>query len=126
MLAISWRGRFRRPVIRIGGWALKFARNTDGRKCNQFEMELYQASSETRGAMLCPPIWCSRKGFLLIKAAAEPLRRPFEREEYLELCEQWDYLPGVDKFDAPFEPNESNGGFYQGRLVALDYSTAAW
>ena len=59
-------------------------------------------------------------------AAAVPRQTPLGLEEYLDLCERWDYMPGVDKFDAPFEPGESNWGFYEGRRVALDYSTPAW
>jgi hypothetical protein len=126
VIALSWRGRFRRPVIALGPWAFKFARNADGRKCNLFEIELYRSSSADRQAMLCPALWCSPKGSLLIMGAAQPKRTPFELEDYLELCERWDYMPGVDKFSAPFEPNESNWGTYKGRLVALDYSTPAW
>ncbi len=63
-------------------------------------------------------------GFLLIMAATEPTTVHMSLEEYLEVCEEWGYLPGEDS--CPFEPKPSDWGRYKGRCVALDYSTPAW
>jgi hypothetical protein len=57
-------------------------------------------------------------------SAAEPLIEPLSCEEYVDLFEEWDYLPGEDS--CPFEPKPSDWGWYGGRRVALDYSTPAW
>jgi hypothetical protein len=62
---------------------------------------------------------------MLVMPAAAPLKE-LSGIEYLELCERWDYLPAEDRHAAPFEPNASDWGWYQGRCVALDYSTPAW
>jgi hypothetical protein len=94
------------------------------RACNKYEAELYQSANDCRRKMLCPVLWMSPWGFLLIMAAAEPTTEPMSFQEYLEVCEQWDYLPGEDS--CPFEPKPSDWGWYKGRRVALDYSTPAW
>jgi hypothetical protein len=57
-------------------------------------------------------------------SAAEPLIEPLSCKEYVDLFEEWDYLPGEDS--CPFEPKPSDWGWYGGRRVALDYSTPAW
>ncbi len=74
--------------------------------------------------MLCPVIWISPRGLLLVMSAAKPLSEPLTREEYLELFEEWDYLSGEDA--CPFEPKPSDWGWYKDRRVALDYATPAW
>jgi hypothetical protein len=38
--------------------------------------------------------------------------------------EGWDYMPGED--GCPFEPKASDWGWFEGRMVALDYSIPAW
>jgi hypothetical protein len=124
LFKISRKGSFRRPVIVIGRWAIKCARNSRGRCCNQYEARLYQSVSAERRRMLCPVIWISPNGGLLVMAAASPRTEPLSREEYLELFDEWDYLPGEDS--CPFEPKPSDWGWYRGRWVALDYSTPAW
>src|SRR3954453_5970695 len=66
----------------------------------------HQSANDCRRKMLCPVLWMSPWGFLLIMAAAEPTTEPMSFEEYLEVCEQWDYLPGEDS--CPFEPKPSD------------------
>ena len=78
LFSISTQGTFRTPVIVVGRWALKFARNTQGRRCNRYEADLYRSVSENRRRMLCPVIWVSRRGKLLIMAAATPLTEIFQ------------------------------------------------
>ena len=45
-------------------------------------------------------------------------------DEYMHVAEAWDYMPGEDS--CPFEPKASDWGWFEGRMVALDYSTPAW
>jgi hypothetical protein len=56
--------------------------------------------------------------------AAEPLSDMMSPEEYRRVAEAWDYMPGDDS--CPFEPMASDWGWFEGRMVALDYSTPAW
>lgn len=74
--------------------------------------------------MLCPAIWVSSGGMLLVVAAATPLAGPLSLDEYMGLVDEWDYMPGEDA--CPFEPKETDWGWHGGRRVALDYSTPAW
>lgn len=108
-------GTTRSPVIVIGRWALKFACNELGRRCNQYEADLYRSSSEQRRKLLCPVIWVSDDGELLIMAAATPLTEALTLDQYLALGRWWD--------NCPFEPKAEDWGWYDGRRVALDYST---
>jgi hypothetical protein len=119
MISISRAGSFRRPVIVIGRWALKFARNARGRDCNGYEANLYRTTTDDRRQMLCPVLWISPGGRLLIMAAAEPMTEMMTLEDYLDLGERWGS-------DCPFEPKPSDWGWYKGRRVALDYSAPAW
>jgi hypothetical protein len=111
-------------VIVFGPVALKFARNEEGRACNRYEAELYRNTTPRRRTMLCPVLWASPRGLLLIMRAAVPLSEMMSLEEYLDAAEEWDARPGED--GCPFEPKESDWGWYKGRRVALDYSTPAW
>jgi len=61
---------------------------------------------------------------LLVMRAAVPLSETMSPKEYQEAFEKWDYMPGED--GCPFEPKESDWGWYDGRHVALDYSTPGW
>ena len=42
----------------------------------------------------------------------------------VHVAEVWDKMPGEDS--CPFEPKASDWGWFEGRMVALDYSTPAW
>ncbi len=123
MLAISCNGTTRGPVITIGPWTLKFARNAHGRRCNLYEASLFQSSSPQRRRLLCPALWVSRKGLLLLMATAKPVyRTEFDKLTYAALVmDQWDHLPNEE--GSPFEPKPEDWGWYDGRLVAVDYST---
>ncbi len=63
MISFSRAGAFRQPVIVIGPWALKFARNAQGRACNKYGAKLYQSANDHRGQMLCPVVWVSHGAF---------------------------------------------------------------
>lgn len=47
-----------------------------------------------------------------------------DEEECLEAFVAWEYIPGEDS--CPFEPKACDWGWFEGRKVALDYSTPAW
>jgi hypothetical protein len=120
LINISWTGTTRRPVIVVGPFALKFARNARGRRCNKREADLYRSSSPKGRILLCPVQWISPYGFLLVMSAAKPLSCPLTLDEYLSIGSEW-HLHGDD--DCPFEPAQSNWGWYDGRRVAVDYSS---
>jgi hypothetical protein len=120
-----WRaGSMRSPVIVAGGFAFKFARNARGRASNLYEAELYRSAKATRRALLCPVLWVSRNGSVQIARAAKPLTEMMSSNEYMHVVEVWDYMSGED--GCPFEPKASDWGWFEGRMVALDYSTPAW
>jgi hypothetical protein len=57
-------------------------------------------------------------------ARGGPLSEMMSAEEYQEAWETWDYGPGEDS--CPLEPKADDWGWFNGRMVALDYSTPAW
>lgn len=114
----------RSPVIVVGRFALKFARNARGRASNLYEATLYRSVNSTRRALLCPVLWVSQRGTVQIMRAAKPLSDMMSLDEYMHVTEVWDYVPGEDS--CPFEPKAYDWGWFEGRMVALDYSTPAW
>jgi hypothetical protein len=124
VIRVSKAGSLRSPVIIIGKFAFKFARNMRGRASNIYEARLYRSVNDTRRALLCPVLWVSKGGAVQIMRAAEPLTDMMTMEEYIEVVEAWEYIPGED--GCPFEPKASDWGWFEGRRVALDYSTPAW
>jgi hypothetical protein len=56
--------------------------------------------------------------------AAVPLADMMSLDEYKEVVEVWDWMPGEDS--CPFEPKACDWGWFSGRRVALDYSLPAW
>jgi hypothetical protein len=114
----------RSPVVVVGPFAFKFARNQRGRASNLYEAKLYRTSNATRRALLCPALWVSPEGSLLVMRAATPLTEMMSEEEYQDAWETWDYMPGEDS--CPFEPKASDWGWLDEKMVALDYSTPAW
>jgi hypothetical protein len=114
----------RSPVIVIGQFAFKFARDRRGRASNLYEAKLYRSVNATRRALLCPVLWVSRNGAVQIMRAAEPLTVMTSLDEYMEIAEVWDKMPREDS--CPSEPKASDWGWFESRMVALDYSTPAW
>ncbi|MGY3133471.1 hypothetical protein ACVWZM_004153 [Bradyrhizobium sp. USDA 4501] len=114
----------RSPVVVLGRFAFKFARNAQGRASNLYESKLYRSGNATRRALLCPVVWVSRNGFVQIMRAAKPLTEMMSFDEYMDVVDVWDYIPREDS--CPFEPKVSDWGWLEGRMVALDYSPPAW
>lgn len=123
LFSISTRGTTRSPVVVIGPIVLKFAKSNRGRACNLYEAKLYGTTTEPRRRLLCPVIWVSSKGSVLVGRSAVPdeSEMPFDRR--FELTKKWDHMPGEDGH--PFEWKPGDWGWYHGRLVALDYSATA-
>jgi hypothetical protein len=114
-----------RIVVVAGAWALKFARDDRGRRCNRYEAALYASVDARRRTMLCPIHWSSRSGWLVVMSTATPLTE-VEKNTLIDAdgFPDWDYIPGEDT--EPFEHKASDWGrLTDGRLVALDYSTPA-
>ena len=55
-----------RVVIVLGGLAIKIARHLHGLRCNRFEADLYQRTSDRRRLMLCPVLWRSWFSVVLV------------------------------------------------------------
>jgi hypothetical protein len=112
-----------RIVLCVGPIAFKIARDNRGARCNCFEADLYRASDARRRAMLCPPLWCSANGAVLVMRRAEPI----PENEFYEIRDtgrlpDWDYR-GPGDVESPFEWKPSDWGWLDGRIVAVDYST---
>jgi hypothetical protein len=110
-----------RTVLVVGPLALKFAVGERGRRSNRFEADLYVRVNARRRAMLCPVVWCSRAGRLLVARAACPLTER-ERDQLwtTDGFPDWDYVPPDET--EPFEWKPSDWGWLDGRVVALDYA----
>jgi hypothetical protein len=72
IFAINKKGT-RRLTICLGPWALKLARNANGRCCNRFEADLWARTTEVRRNMLCPVLARFPFGLALIMQRAKPL-----------------------------------------------------
>ena len=114
-----------RLVLLASSFAIKFARHRKGRIANRFETALWDRSPHHRRQMLCPILWASPLGLILVM----PRARELAASEVLLLSpvtasRQWDYLPPNDD-EAPFELKTSDWGWLGERMVALDYSATA-
>src|SRR5258705_7094753 len=87
VIRVSRTGSMRSPVIVIGPFAFKFARDKRGRASNLYEAKLYGSVNDTRRALLCPVLWVSRHGAVQIMRAAEPLTDMMSLDEYMEVAE---------------------------------------
>jgi hypothetical protein len=124
MLAMKWHtAGTTRLTLCVGRYAFKFARSRRGREANQRERLEWGRATPERRLMLCPLIWATPFGLINVMRRATPLTR----KQQLELLEHhafpdWDYMPPGPK--EPFEYKESDWGYLNGKLVALDY--AGW
>ena len=113
-----------RTVLVFGPLAVKIGRGARGRRCNRFEVSLYRRVNARRRAMLCPVLWCTPRGRILLMRAARPLT---EAEAIMlratRTFPDWDYVPPDET--APFEYKASDWGWLKDQLVALDYSAPA-
>ena len=112
-----------RTVVVVGPFALKFAFDKRGRRCNRFEADLFKRVDVRRRAMLCPVLWSDPTGTALLMPAARPLTEP-GRDHLWETDGFPDWVSGGDRHQ-PFEWKPSDWGWLDGHLVALDYSSPA-
>lgn len=115
-----------RRVIVIGRFAIKFAKGVRGRRCNLYESGVWTRNRmhPTRRLHLCPVLWCSTRGRVLIMPAAAPAPSNFDITTLDdEVGDWWDYMPGGDEW--PCEPKSADWGVLNGQLVAVDYSAPA-
>ena len=110
-----------------GEIAFKLARRKEGSRgarCNLFEWDLYHQVSDRQRALLCPVRACSPDGILLIMAAARHLTEEEGRELHkTKGYPDWGYRLENDE-QAPFELKPADWGYFEGRLVAVDYSAS--
>ncbi|MGX1325438.1 hypothetical protein ACVMFA_007395 [Bradyrhizobium liaoningense] len=123
MFALHTAGTTRLTVC-VGQYALKFGRWRSGGDANQREWIEWVRATPDRRLMLCPILWAAPFGVLNIMRRAVPLTR----QQQLALLDSdgfpdWDYMPGGP--GEPFEYKESDWGYLDGRLVALDYAGAS-
>jgi hypothetical protein len=116
-----------RAVLCVGQIALKIARSEHGAKCNLYEADLYRRVRPSRRAFLCPLLWCSTNGAVLVMRRA----RPMTRSEFVEWRDcrfpDWNVYPPDDEEPcSPLEPKHDDWGWLDGRVaVALDYANIA-
>jgi hypothetical protein len=121
---ITFRRGTSRGVLCVGPIAIKLARNKRGARCNRHEFELYRRTTEWRRSLLCPVLWCSENGAILIARAAKPMTQ----EEFNDLYRRnelpdWDYLaPANDREPCPIEGKASDWGWLNGKPLAVDYA----
>ena len=103
-----------RTVLVFGPLAVKIGRGARGRRCNRFEVSLYRRVNARRRAMLCPVLWCTPRGRILLMRAARPLT---EAEAIMlratRTFPDWDYVPPDET--APFEYKASDWGWLKDR-----------
>ena len=63
-----------------------------------YEAKLYRSSNAMRRAPLCPVLRVSRNGFVQIMRAAKPLSDMMSLDEYMNVAEVWDTMPGEEAF----------------------------
>jgi hypothetical protein len=104
--------------------AFKFALHQHGAKCNLFEAKLYRDADARRKAMLCPVLWCSPNGAVLIARRAAPLiKAQWQKLLSTDGFPDWDYDPADGMGGNPFEHHKAcDWGLVDGRLVAVDFS----
>ena len=106
-----------RTVWLIGRWAIKVP------SCCKWRLFLHgllanlqeRSFSATRWAKLCPVLWSTPGGWLLVMRRARPLTRAewdaFDPEPW---CQEEDYV-------IPAEHKMDSFGVLDGRIVAVDY-----
>jgi hypothetical protein len=116
-----------RNTVLLWPLALKFARHKYGERCNKHETELYYRNRHKphRRSMLCPVLWCSPSGKLLVmRYAATPITRAQADERKANAWSEWAYEGSGDD-EHPFEWKENDWGVLRGKVIAVDYATTA-
>ena len=113
-----------RLTICVGRYALKCARWRRGREANRRERIEWDRATPARREMLCPILWSAPLGLVNIMRRAVPLTQDDQLNRIAtDDFPDWEYMPGGP--GEPFEYKESDWGYLDGRLVALDYAGAS-
>jgi hypothetical protein len=85
-------------MTKLTGLRMFLAPNPDRRRAwkKHRQSGLRRLSPAPAQKMLCPVMWVSTRGLLLIMRTAVPLSETMHLEKYLQLAEEWDYMPGED------------------------------
>ncbi len=119
MVRMIKRGSTRR-VFLVGSYAVKIPWGVEWRhtlkgilgNINEAQISSYHAS-------FCPVVWCSWGGFILIMRRAEEMTY----NDYKTYKADMDELRKSFWIEEYVEPTFASWGFYEGRLVALDYGS---
>lgn len=122
-LAIDRRGTSRLTIC-IGRFAIKIARNAEGRHGNRDEAKRYAETTPKRRAMLCPVLASLPGGVASLRPRAKPTSQA-EADHLLKTggYPDWDYA-GIGDDPCPFEWSAGDWGWLDGKLVALDYAVS--
>jgi hypothetical protein len=113
-----------RGVLTLHSIALKFALHERGARCNLYEARTFARSMGVRRDGLCPVLWCSDNGAVLVMRFATPLTpEQFECAYLKNDLPDWEHVPGEK--GSPVESKASSYGLLDGRIVAIDYSAAS-
>jgi hypothetical protein len=109
-----------RVTLCIGRYAIKVPKSRRGCLANCGELIEWKRATPERREIMCPLLWSAPFGLINIMQRAIPLPRQ-EQQRLLDTdgFPDWDYMPGGPS--CPFEYKESDWGYVDGRLVALDY-----
>jgi hypothetical protein len=111
-----------RHVLVCHSIALKFARSKWGARCNLYEANVFKSTTACRRKMLCPVLWCSAKGAILVMRAAAPMsEEDFDRLDRTGELPDWKRIPYSEDI-TPFESKAADWGWLGGKPVVLDYA----
>lgn len=110
-----------RFVICLWRVAVKFPRNPTGRHANTRELKIWRSATAARRQMLCPILLALPLGLANVMSRAIPLTDgEMSTARAAGSLPDWDY-GGPHDISEPTEPKSSDWGYFQGRIVALDY-----
>jgi hypothetical protein len=109
-----------RLTICLGRYALKLPRGLLGCVANYGERVEWKRATPERRKMLCPLLWAAPFG--LVNVMRRAIKLTWDEQQALldnDGFPDWDYMPPGPS--EPFEYKESDWGYLNGQLVALDY-----
>jgi hypothetical protein len=114
-----------RAVLIVGPIAIKLplpSNRAVGARCNQHEAAVWRQVTSANRRMLCPVLWASASGSVLVMKAARPASED-DRDAIRALRNQWEYSRECED---PLESWPKDWGWLDGRLVAVDYAAPAY
>jgi hypothetical protein len=108
---------FKKVVVKIPNFTCQWSHFLRGIIGNISENQTWKWNSgkfeKGTSHLLCPIIWCSWGGWILVMKKAKPVTR-----------EQWEIITDISEFKKHFGGDDtmSNYGYCENRLVKLDYA----